>query len=391
MAKLGEVCDFYAGTGFPNEYQGRVTGKYPFYKVGDISKNVLEGNRELKICANYVDEEVVQKLKGSILPPKTIVFAKIGEALKLNRRAITSCECLVDNNVMGIKAQNSRLNDEYLFYWLQNLNLSDYSESTTVPSVKKSRLQNIEIKVSPLEEQEKVVSTLNKLSDLILARKKQLSKLDELVKARFVEMFGDFEVNPKEFPVYHLCELCDVGSSKRIYQEEQSISGIPFLKVADLNELIDTGKYSCSTFIPLERYEQLLYKELTPTENDILITSRGTLGKCYIVQSDDEFYFQDGMISWLSNFSPKVSSIYISYLFAQPYIQKQIESLQAGSTVAYLSIAMLKKMNVILPPKKLQDDFATFVEHVDQQKQTVQQSLEKLELMKKALMQEYFG
>lgn len=301
MAKLGEVCDFYAGTGFPNEYQGRVTGKYPFYKVGDISKNVLEGNRELKICANYVDEEVVQKLKGSILPPKTIVFAKIGEALKLNRRAITSCECLVDNNVMGIKAQNSRLNDEYLFYWLQNLNLSDYSESTTVPSVKKSRLQNIEIKVSPLEEQEKVVSTLNKLSDLILTRKKQLSKLDELVKARFVEMFGDFEFNPKEFQVYHLCELCDVGSSKRIYQEEQSISGIPFLKVADLNELIDTGKYSCSTFIPLERYEQLLYKELTPTENDILITSRGTLGKCYIVQSDDEFYFQDGMISWLDS------------------------------------------------------------------------------------------
>ena len=391
MAKLGEVCDFYAGTGFPNEYQGRVTGKYPFYKVGDISKNVLEGNRELKICANYVDEEVVQKLKGSILPPKTIVFAKIGEALKLNRRAITSCECLVDNNVMGIKAQNSRLNDEYLFYWLQNLNLSDYSESTTVPSVKKSRLQNIEIKVSPLEEQEKVVSTLNKLSDLILARKKQLSKLDELVKARFVEMFGDFEFNPKEFQVYHLCELCDVGSSKRIYQEEQSISGIPFLKVADLNELIDTGKYLCSTFIPLERYEQLLHKELTPKENDILITSRGTLGKCYIVQSDDEFYFQDGMISWLSNLSTKVSSIYISYLFAQPYIQKQIESLQAGSTVAYLSIAMLKKMNVILPPKKLQDDFATFVEHVDQQKQTVQQSLEKLELMKKALMQEYFG
>ena len=134
-----------------------------------------------------------------------------------------------------------------------------------------------------------------------------------------------------------------------------------------------------------------MHKELTPTENDILITSRGTLGKCYIVQSDDEFYFQDGMISWLSNFSPKVSSIYISYLFAQPYIQKQIESLQAGSTVAYLSIAMLKKINVILPPKKLQDDFATFVERVDQQKQTVQQSLEKLELMKKALMQEYFG
>ena len=270
-------------------------------------------------------------------------------------------------------------------------NAASDAHGATMKHLTKPVFDALPFYLPPYEKQCEIAEVLDKVTSLISLRKQQLAKLDELVKARFVEMFGDFEVNPKEFPVYHLCELCDVGSSKRIYQEEQSISGIPFLKVADLNELIDTGKYLCSTFIPLERYEQLLHKELTPKENDILITSRGTLGKCYIVQSDDEFYFQDGMISWLSNLSPKVSSIYISYLFAQPYIQKQIESLQAGSTVAYLSIAMLKKMNVILPPKKLQDDFATFVEHVDQQKQTVQQSLEKLELMKKALMQEYFG
>ena len=269
--------------------------------------------------------------------------------------------------------------------------ISALSAGANINNIKNEHIDNLDIQLVDEKERREIITILNELNMLISLRKQQLFKLDELVKAQFVEMFGDFEFNPKEFPVYHLCELCDVGSSKRIYQEEQSISGIPFLKVADLNDLIDTGKYSCSTFIPLERYEQLLHKELTPTENDILITSRGTLGKCYIVQSDDEFYFQDGMISWLSNFSPKVSSIYISYLFAQPYIQKQIESLQAGSTVAYLSIAMLKKINVILPPKKLQDDFATFVEHVDQQKQTVQQSLDKLELMKKAQMQEYFG
>ena len=286
---------------------------------------------------------------------------------------------------------NEGVNVHYLAFAMEHMNLAKYFSGATIPHIyfkdygKEKLLERTE------KEQKSIAEILSKMDSLISLRKQQIAKLDELVKARFVEMFGDFEFNPKEFPVYHLCELCDVGSSKRIYQEEQSISGIPFLKVADLNELIDTGKYSCSTFIPLERYEQLLHKELTPKENDILITSRGTLGKCYIVQSEDEFYFQDGMISWLSNLSPKVSSIYISYLFAQPYIQKQIESLQAGSTVAYLSIAMLKKMNVILPPKKLQDDFATFVEHVDQQKQTVQQSLEKLELMKKALMQEYFG
>ena len=280
MAKLGEVCDFYAGTGFPNEYQGRVTGKYPFYKVGDISKNVSEGNRELKTCANYVEEDVVQKLKGSILPPKTIVFAKIGEALKLNRRAITSCECLVDNNVMGIKAQNARLNDEYLFYWLQNLNLSDYSESTTVPSVKKSRLQNIEINVSPLEEQEKVVSTLNKLSSLILARKKQLSKLDELVKARFVEMFGDSKLNPNNFPCNSLSEyIVFLTSGSRGWSQYFTDSGEYFITIKNVkNCKITLQDVQCVT--PPDNAEA---KRTKVQENDLLISITADLGRTGIV------------------------------------------------------------------------------------------------------------
>ena len=111
---------------------------------------------------------------------------------------------------------------------------------------------------------------------------------------------------------------------------------------------IETGDENCNLFIPVERFEELKSQGLVPKVGDILVTSRGTLGACYIVKETDCFYFQDGMISWLSNFSPKVSSIYISCLFAQPYIQKQIESLHADSTVAYLSIAMLKKINVIM-------------------------------------------
>lgn len=315
--------------------------------------------------------------------------------MSFGRPYILKIDGCIHDGWLVLRDENNVFDKKFLYYYLSApityKKFKSMAVGGVVNNLNSDMVRKVRVPIPSQEEQHRISDRLDKVSNVIFLRNQQLAKLDELVKARFVEMFGDFEFNPKEFPVYHLCELCDVGSSKRIYQEEQSISGIPFLKVADLNELIDTGKYSCSTFIPLERYEQLLHKELTPTENDILITSRGTLGKCYIVQSDDEFYFQDGMISWLSNFSPKVSSIYISYLFAQPYIQKQIESLQAGSTVAYLSIAMLKKINVILPPKKLQDDFATFVEHVDQQKQTVQQSLEKLELMKKALMQEYFG
>ena len=380
---LTDICDFQGGTQPPKDewIDQPAQGYVRMLQIRDFTqsdKNYIEYVKDTGKLKTCIEDDILIGRYG----------ASIGKILTGLAGAynVAIVKTIPDEKVVSKKYLYWYLNSQYFQRFISNV-----GSRAAQAGFNKNDLGAAQIPLVDKERQEEICEVLEKANKLISLRKQQLAKLDALVKVRFVEMFGDFEFNPKEFPVYHLCELCDVGSSKRIYQEEQRISGIPFLKVADLNELIDTGKYSCSTFIPLERYEQLLHKELTPTENDILITSRGTLGKCYIVQSDDEFYFQDGMISWLSNFSPKVSSIYISYLFAQPYIQKQIESLQAGSTVAYLSIAMLKKINVILPPKKLQDDFATFVEHVDQQKQTVQQSLEKLELMKKALMQEYFG
>ena len=384
MAKLGEVCDFYAGTGFPNEYQGKVTGKYPFYKVGDISKNVLEGNRELKTCANYVEEDVVQKLKGSILPPKTIVFAKIGEALKLNRRAITSCECLVDNNVMGIKAQNVRLNDEYLFYWLQNLNLSDYSESTTVPSVKKSRLQNIEINVSPLEEQEKVVSTLNKLSSLILARKKQLSKLDKLVKARFVEMFGDPVKNTMDWEIKPLSELGELnrGVSKARPRNSPELLGGPY-------PLIQTGEVAnaktyITSFNSTYSEKGLAQSKMWP-KGTLCITIAANIAQTSILTFDA--CFPDSVVGFISR--NMTNELFIHYWFS--FFQKILDEQAPQVAQKNINLKILSELNVIVPPLSLQNRFAAFVERVDQQKQTIQQSLEKLELMKKALMQEYFG
>ena len=385
MAKLGEVCTIVSGSTPKTSVTSYWDGNIKWITPAELNEDTFY----IMDSVRHITEEGKEKTGLSYLPTGTVILSS---RAPIGKTAIAGCEMCCNQGFKNLICSDAIYN-EYLYFFLKSKTdyLNSLGRGATFKEISKSIVESIEIPLPEVNQQKEIAEKFKKLEQLISLRKQQLSKLDELVKVRFVEMFGDFEFNPKEFLVYHLCELCDVGSSKRIYQEEQSISGIPFLKVADLNELIDTGKYSCSTFIPLERYEQLLHKELTPTENDILITSRGTLGKCYIVQSDDEFYFQDGMISWLSNFSPKVSSIYISYLFAQPYIQKQIESLQAGSTVAYLSIAMLKKMNVILPPKKLQDDFAAFVERVDKQKQTVQQSLEKLELMKKALMQEYFG
>ena len=151
---LDAACTFFSGTGFPNDYQGSTSGDYPFYKVGDISRNVQDGHKTLVTCDNYISDAVAKKLRGTILPAKTIVFAKIGEALRLNRRAITAVPCLIDNNAMGIQPNEDYLNLEYFFQFMLHLDMGEYSAATAMPSVRKSSLQSVEIIIPPRELQE---------------------------------------------------------------------------------------------------------------------------------------------------------------------------------------------------------------------------------------------
>ena len=195
-----------------------------------------------------------------------------------------------------------------------------------------------------------------------------MTSLDDLIKSRFVELFGNPEYNSLGWDVEKMCDICEVGSSKRIYQSEQSNSGVPFLRISDLVNRMDTGAKECDLYIPEERYEELEKQGLVPEVGDILLTARGTLGRCYIYRENDRFYFQDGMITWLSKFREDITPLYISYLFLMDGFRKQIDNLQAGSTVAYLSISMTKKLEVMIPPIELQTKFGVFVEQTDKLK-----------------------
>ena len=207
MAKLKEVCTFYSGTGFPTKYQGNDEGEYAFYKVSDIANNVQLGNTYLSVFNNYISGEIAKEIKGCILPKDTVVFAKIGEAVKLNRRAITSADCLIDNNAMGLAPIQDKLRLDYFFYYMRNLKMEKLAESTTVPSVRKSLLEELEIKVPSLEEQKEIGEILDKVSVVIQTRKQEIEQLDLLIKARFVEMFGDPIYNANNLPMMCLNDL----------------------------------------------------------------------------------------------------------------------------------------------------------------------------------------
>ncbi len=371
MAKLEDVCEILDSKRVPITASNRQPGPYPYYGANGIQDYV----------ADYIfDDELV-------------LLAEDGGNFGSKEKPIAyrvSGKCWVNNHAHVLKPK-AGLDVDYLCYSLMFYDVTGLVNGATRQKLNQADMRKMEIPLPSLDEQRRIAAVLDKVSGLIAKRREQLDKLDELVKARFVEMFGDPETNTKHWPILPMDQVCSVGSSKRIYQSEQSSEGVPFWRVSNLTDLINTGIATADLYIPEERYNELKAQGQVPTAGDILLTSRGTLGQCYIVKENDVFYFQDGMISWLSKYSENITPLYISYLFAMPGFRKQIESMQEGTTVPYLSIAMIKRLDVMIPSMEVQNRFNDFVRQTDKSKLTIRQSLDKLEILKKALMQQYFG
>lgn len=292
-----------------------------------------------------------------------------------------------------VERASSEINMRYLYHFLSCYVdvLRRQSIGGVIKYIKLGNLTEADIKLPDKETQERISMILDRLTHLISLRQQQAEKLDELVKARFVEMFGDPVRNTKQFPLVEVQDLYDVSSSKRVYQDEMVLDGIPFLRISDIVEKSTNDKCTPQCFISQEMYDQLSQKGLTPNVGDILVTSRGTLGLCYEVKPGEKFYFQDGMISWLYNRKDCVINTYLLYAFRMPGIRKQIDGSNDGSTVSYLSIARLKRLKIELPPLALQTEFSHFVHEVDREKERIQRSAALLETLKRSLMQQYFG
>ena len=347
-------------------------------------------------CKDYFGKEVASKDKKTykIVPKGCFAYnpsrINVGSVdwQKLEERVIVS-------PLYNVFSVSERIRQQYLYYYLKSdfvlQRIRCVATGSVRDNLKIEMLKEFPITIPTLPEQDRIVKILDDAKRVIDLRKKELDALDKLIKARFIEIFGDPENNNKAWKVKFLDNLCTVGSSKRIYQSEQSSEGIPFWRISDLVSKIDTGTVDSELFISKTKYAELEQAGLVPVTGDILLTSRGTLGKCYIIKDEDRFYFQDGMISWLGNYSEEITPIYLQYLFSMSGFRKQINRLQAGSTVAYLSIAMLKKLQVMVPDKTLQEQFAGFVAQIDKSKSAIQAALDKTQLLFDSLMQEYFG
>lgn len=203
-------------------------------------------------------------------------------------------------------------------------------------------------------------------------------------------MFGDCILNPKGWKTRALDEIAGVGSSRRVFAEDLKEEGIPFYRGTEVGLLAEGNKISPELFITEEHYNQLCDATGAPQKGDLLMPSICPDGRIWVVNTNEPFYFKDGRVLWVYKINEKYNPIFLLYTL-KDRIMTDYNSIASGTTFAELKIFALKQCQIFDVPLDLQNQFADFVAQVDKSKLAVQKSLEQLEILKKALMQAYFG
>ena len=367
MAKLGEVCLLKAGK---------------FVSANDISP---EYNKGLYPCfgGNGIRGYVADYTHDGEFPLIGRQGALCGNVnLASGKFHATEHAVVVQPKI--------EMNVHWLYYAINAMNLGQYATGAAQPGLAVSKLETLSIEIPNISEQNKIAQTLCKVEQLVNFRKQQLAKLDELVKARFVEMFGDAKLNPNNLPCCSLSEyIVFLTSGSRGWSQYFTDSGEYFITIKNVkNCKITLQDVQCVT--PPDNAEA---KRTRVQENDLLISITADLGRTGIVTKEiaEHGAYINQHLTCIRLKQDKLNPLYVAYYMESDAGKEQFIAKNQSAVKAGLNFNAINSLKLMVPPLSLQNEFAAFVERVDQQKQTVQQSLEKLELMKKALMQEYFG
>lgn len=339
-------------------------GKYPIYGSGGIM-----GYADDYICEA---DTVIVGRKGSINNPIFVEepFWNVDTAF-------------------GLVAKREVLLPRYLYYFCRNYDFERLNKAVTIPSLTKSDLLKIEITLPSLEIQEKIVNKLLKIEEVIQARQQQLQKMDELVKARFIELFGDPATNPygwQQLTVNDVCVSVVRGPFGSALKKEFFVPpSDTTYKVYEQKHAIQKSSTIGTYYVTAEKYNEL--RRFECHSGDILMSCSGTMGELYQLPAGCE----RGIINQaLCKFTLNERILPIVFL---AYMRETIGNLETkGSGIQNIAaVSYVKAMPINLPPMRVQDQFATFVEQTDKSKVAVQKALDEAQLLFDSLMQKYFG
>lgn len=379
MMKLGDICSFQSG-GTPSRSNSKYfNGTIPWITTVALTGGVIDENSAVE----FISDDAIRQSAAKIVKPYSIM---VGTRVGVGKVAINSVAMSTSQDVVSlIDIDETKWNKMFLVKFIQAKNnfLNSQARGATIKGIKIEVLAELELPDIDLPTQRWIADTLDKVAEEIGLCRKMLGKLDLMVKAKFVEMFGN--IPETEFVTMgSVCSLITDGT----HQPPKFVdSGIPFLFVSNITTNMLT--YNAEKFISAETYAELMKR--TPVEiGDILLSTVGSYGHPAIVKSNKQFSFQRH-IAFLKPRHNIIDSTFLHSAILTAGVQRQIEAKVKGIAQKTLNLSEIRTLRFPLPPLQEQERYAALVKNINKSKLTIQEIRDKMETEKLALMQEYFG
>ena len=298
----------------------------------------------------------------------------------------TSTDCLVFGS-----EEKQLLKSVYLYLSGNMQVLENGFKGAGLKHISKQYILDISFLLPEANEQRKIAAVLDRVSDLIAKRRQQLDKLDELVKSRFIEMFGNPKLNPNSYPISQLSEhIKFLTSGSRGWAQYCVDNGSEwFITIKNVKDC----RISIDNMQPINAPDNAEAKRTKVQEGDLLISITADLGRTGVVTKEiaDHGAYINQHLTCIRLNKEILNPMYVAFFMESPAGKEQFESKNQSAVKAGLNFNSINSLRLLVPPLELQNQFAAFVAQTDKSKLAIQKSLEKLEILKKALMQKYFG
>ncbi|MBS4868968.1 MAG: restriction endonuclease subunit S [Eubacterium sp.] len=387
LYKLSELFNMQMGkTPARNNSKYWDNGIYPWISISDFSNNgkFIKTTKEKITDMAVVATGIKPISTGTVIMSFKLSIGKVA-VVQTDESKTYSNEAIMAFEIKKDLPAGIGLTNEYLYYLLSSIKFDNIGNKAVMgKTLNRGILENIKVTIHSFDKQKKIVAVLDKITYLIDKQKQGIKKLDEIIKSRFIELFGNPVSNPYSLPEDTLPNLGKFGrgiSKHRPRNDIKLLGGkYPLIQTGDVaNAGLYITSYS-STYSELGLKQSKMWDKGT-----LCITIAANIAKTAILEFDA--CFPDSVVGFIAN--ERTNNIFIHYWFS--FFQAILESQAPESAQKNINLKTLSELKVIVPEKKKQDQFAAFVAQTDKSKFEVQKSLEKLELLKKSLMQKYFG
>ena len=385
--KLGEICEI-------------VSGSTPKTSVAEYWDGGIKWITPAELTdESYIIEDSVRKLtelgvKKSGLTPFPAGTVILSSRAPIGKVAIAGCEMYCNQGFKNLICSD-KINNKYLYWFLKGNTafLNSLGRGATFKEISKGIVSDIEINVPDAESQNRAVSNLEKLSEIIKLRKNEISELDNLIKARFVEMFGDPLINSHDLETKPMTEVCDIidGDRGKNYPTADDFSDEGYCLFLNAKNVTASGfSFETCMFVTKEKDEALRKGKLS--RGDVILTTRGTIGNLAFYTDDVPFKhvrINSGMVI-LRMKQEVIDEVYFIEQFKMLLADIK-EKIASGSAQPQLPISTMNKIQILIPNIEKQREFAILVTQVNKSKAAVQKSLDETQVLFDSLMQKYFG